>query len=89
MALSERYPNLKARVTKLSIDSPLRTDTFEGLVLVEPEVGEQLIMLGESLEPGGYGRRFNTSPIVEITPDVGGVVLKTESGRFYKYEELA
>jgi hypothetical protein len=91
MALSQRYPNLKARVTKLSIDSPLRDPFFEGTVLVEPAVGEQLVMLGPSRtypdDPSAF-RRFNTSPIVEIKPDVGGVVFKTESGRLYKYEEI-
>ena len=66
-------------VTKTeSTNDNLRTKTFVGLMVGEPEVGKPLIFLSQPLDPGKDVRQIITSAVTEIS----GNIYKTQNSTY-------
>lgn len=66
-------------VTKIeSTNDKLRTKTFVGLMVGEPEVGKPLIFFSQPLDPGKDVRQIITSAVTEIS----GNIHKTQNSTY-------
>lgn len=78
-----------ARLERLEGGQALRTATVEGYVREWPGVGQQLVLVAESLNPEADGRLVNTSVITSIDHEgedrwgMQMVIFTTASGSKY------
>ena len=86
----------KVRMTKVfrndAIEGGLRTDTVEGILMGEYQVGNYFVMMGNAIEKvegeGIPARLVRTSMITDIKKDGDDDLIRTASESIYRIERI-
>jgi hypothetical protein len=83
---------MKVRMTKVyrdpALEGGLRTESVEGNLSYDYNIGSSIHMLSEPLDKAMDARLVTTSRIVKLEPENGVDVITTENGSVYRIEKL-
>ncbi len=80
---------MRFKITKIQGGKAMRTNSMVGEG-DPPLIGRSFVLWGKPLDPVYDGRRFETSPVMEVSylPDGQGLLLHTMTGSRYLLEAM-